>query len=270
MHLEPLAATGILAAGALYGFGVQQLAARGRSWPAYRSICFGAGLLLLAVATQTSLAAEDTRLFSAHIVQHLLLSLIAPPLLCLGAPITLFLQAARREWQERALTVLHSRVARFITFPVTSWLIYSGTLFVLYFSGLYELTLQNRVAHDLMHAHFVAAGFLFFSAIVSIDPHPWRMPHGLRLVYIGLQLPVHAFLALALISAATPIAGDFYVATTGRDIATVLTDQKLGAAIMWIVGDLLSVCWVGIIVGQWVREDERSAAREDRAIDARV
>lgn len=252
----------------MYGFGVQRLGVRGRSWPLYRTICFGAGLALIAVATQSQLATDDTRLFSSHMAQHLLLSLLAPPLLCLGAPITLFLQASRRSWQARALRILHSRVVRVLTFPVTSWLIYTSTLFVLYFTGLYELTLQNRVAHDFMHAHFIAAGFLFFSAIVSIDPHPWRMPHGLRLVYIGLQLPVHAFLALALISAAVPIAGDFYVAETGRNIATVLTDQKRGAAIMWIVGDLLSVCWVGIIVGQWVREDERAAAREDRALDA--
>src|SRR5580765_3184418 len=100
MSLEALPLIGILAAGALYGLGVQNLAGRDRHWPWYRATCFALGLLVIAIATQTRLAAEDTRLFSAHMVQHLLLSLIAPPLLCLGAPITLFLQASRRQWQQ--------------------------------------------------------------------------------------------------------------------------------------------------------------------------
>ncbi len=268
VNLEPLPAIGLLATGLFYAFGVERLRGRRRSWPITRSISFWLGLGVIAIATQSPLAGQDVRLFSAHMAQHLLLALIAPPLLCLGAPITLFLQAASRPWQQGAVRVLHSRAVRVLTFPVTSWMIYTGTLFILYFSGLYELSLHNRVVHDLVHLHFLVAGFLYFSAVVAIDPHPWRMPHGLRMLYVGLQLPAHAFLALALISGTKPIAGYWYVTTTGRDVATILTDQKLGAAIMWIAGDFLSVVWIGIIVMQWVREDERAQAREDRAVDA--
>jgi putative membrane protein len=262
---EPLATIGILGGALGYLWCVQQLRAKGRLWPKQRTAAFMGGLAIIAIGALSPLAAYDTKLFSAHVVQHLLFSMFAAPLLCLGAPITLWLQATTRSVQRKTLSVLHSRVARVVTFPVTSWMIFAGTLFILYFSGLYQLTLENRLAHDVLHMHFVASGFLFFSAVVAIDPHPWRMPHGGRMLYVGLTLPVHAFLALALMSATSPVAGDFYALTTGREMADILSDQKLGAAIMWITGDLLAISAVAIVVLQWVKADERSASREDRA-----
>lgn len=265
--IEPLPAVGLVGIGLLYAAGVHRLRQKGRRWPLLRTLPFFAGLLAVAVATESPLAAQDTRLFSMHVAQHLLLAMAAPPLLCLGAPITLFLQAARRTNQLRLLKVLHSRFVRFVTFPVVSWMLFAGTLFILYFTSLYELSLRNSAFHDLVHVHFVVAGFLFFSPVVAIDPHPWRMPHGLRLLYVGLTLPVHAFLALALLTATSPLAVDWYIATTARNAGQVLRDQKVGAAMMWIAGDLLSISVVGIIATQWAKEDERSAAREDRETD---
>ena len=267
--VEPLALVGILAGALLYFAAIRRLRQKGRRWPLKRTLPFCAGLAAIAVATQTPLAAEDTRLFSAHVVQHLLLAMVAPALMCLGAPITLVLQGAPRAAQERLLTLLHSRVVRLVTNPLYVWFLFVGTLFVLYFSPLYELSLRNALFHEAVHIHFVVAGFMFFAPIVAIDPHPYRLHHGLRLLYMGLTLPAHAFLALALMSATTPLAVEWYIATTGRDLATVLTDQKLGAGIMWITGDLLSIATVGIVVTQWIRHDERAAGREDRFIDAR-
>lgn len=265
---EPLPIFAIAASGLLYAAGVHRLANRGRRWQRHRTTFFFSGLAALAVATLSPIAAEDTRLFSAHVVQHLLMAMIAPPLMLLGAPITLCLQAAKRPTQERVLKVLHSRFVRVISWPITSWMIFVGTLFVLYFSSLYELSLRNVVFHEFVHAHFIFAGFLFFAPIVAIDPHPYRMPHGARLLYMGLTLPAHAFLALALMSATTPLAVDWYMQMTGKTLQAVMQDQKVGAAIMWISGDLLSIMTVGIVVTQWVRDDERSAAREDRFVDS--
>lgn len=267
-QLEPTAIIGIAALGVLYAYGVRRLGDKGRRWSKWRSAAFGGGLFMLAVATTSPLAAQDTRLFSAHVVQHLLLSMAGPALLSLSAPITLLLQASNRGVQSGVLKVLHSPPVKVITFPVTTLGIFVGTLFVLYFSPLYELSLRNQFAHELMHIHFVAAGFLFFSAISNIDPHPWRMPHGARMLMTGLTLPAHAFLALALLSATSPLAGEFYTSTTGRTLAQVLTDQKMGAGIMWVAGDMLSITAVAIIVLQWAKQDERSASREDAYVDS--
>lgn len=265
--IEPVALTGLVGSAILYIAAVGRLRQKGRRWPVRRSIAFGAGLLAIFLATHSPLAAQDTRLFSAHVGQHLLLGMTAPPLLCLGAPITLWLQGARRPTQERLLRVLHSPLIRLVTTPIVTWMLFTGTLFILYFSPLYDLSLRNPLAHELMHFHFVVAGFLFFAPIVAIDPHPHRLPHGARLFYMGLTLPAHAFLALALLSAANPLAADWYLTETGRSLDQVLTDQRLGAALMWVSGDLLSIAAVAIVVIQWARDDERSAAREDKFVD---
>jgi len=267
---EPIPVVALLSTGLLYAAGVHRLRLRNRSWPINRSIPFVTGLIAIATATLSPLASRDTEIFSAHVVQHLLLAMIAPPLICLGAPVTLWLQASSRPLQERTLRILHSRFVRTVSFPLVAWMLFAGTLFVLYFSSLYELSLRNALFHEFVHAHFIAAGFLFFAPIVAIDPHPHRMPHGARLLYMGLTLPVHAFLALALMSATMPLAADWYMLQTGHELGRVLADQKLGAAIMWISGDLLSISTVAIVVLQWVRDDERAAIREDRYIAQRA
>jgi putative membrane protein len=268
--IEPLPAVGLLGAGLLYAAGIHRLRGKGRHWPLQRTLPFFLGLIAVAIATESPIAAQDTRLFSMHVGQHLLLSMAGPALLCLGAPITLFLQAARRPSQLRLLKVLHSKPVKLITFPIVTWMMFAGTLFVLYFTSLYDLSLRNAAFHELVHVHFSLAGFLFFAPVVAIDPHPWRMPHGLRLLYVGLTLPVHAFLALALLTATSPLGLDWYTTTTGRNIGQILRDQKVGAAVMWIAGDLLAISVVGIIAMQWAKEDERSAVREDRELDRQL
>jgi len=257
----------LLGAAALYAGGVRNLALRGRQWSLWRTVPFMAGLAVTGLATQLPLAGSTDNSFTVHVVQHLALSMAAPILMCLGAPLTLLLQSSGRSSQTRLLSVLHSRPVKIITHPVVAWAIFVSSLFILYYSGLYELSLRNHYVHDAVHAHFIGSGFLFFAPVVAIDPHPWRMPHGLRLLYVGLTLPAHAFLALALMSAQTPIAADFYAAL-GLDLAEVLRDQKLGAGVMWIAGDLIAIVTVGIVAMQWATQEDRVAGREDRFVDA--
>jgi putative copper resistance protein D len=267
LTIEPIPAIGLLATSLLYLAGIHRLRAKGRSWSWKRWIPYACGVLCLAIATESPLASKDTELFSAHVFQHLLLSMAGPALLCMGAPLTLWLQAANRPTQVRILDVLHSRFVRFVSFPLVSWAIFVSTLFVLYFSPLYDLSLRNPVFHDFVHLHFIVAGFLFFAPVVAIDPHPNRMPHGARLLYVALTLPAHAFLALALLSASTPLAVDWYMTMTGRTFDQILQDQKVGSAIMWVAGDMIAIFTVGVVATQWARDDDRVSAREDRFVD---
>lgn len=266
-QLDPLAIVGLLFAVFSYAAGVHRLALRGRRWPLRRTVPYMAGVLMIAIATQSPLAALDTKLFSAHVIQHLLLAMAGPILLALGAPLTLFLQAAPRRAQSRLLKILHTRPVKVITFPVVSWMIFVGSLFILYYTGLYDLSLRNRFFHDLVHLHFVLSGFLFFAPVVAIDPHPWRMPHGARLLYVGLTLPAHAFLALALMSATNPLAADWYLIETARTLDEILRDQKVGATIMWVAGDLIAIATVAVVATQWAKQEDRYSAREDRYVD---
>jgi putative membrane protein len=267
--IDPTAALLTVVAAALYLGGVRRLARRGRRWSPMRSLSFATGIVLLLVATQSGLAAYDTVLFSAHVLQHVLLGVVAPLFLALGAPVTLALQASHRHTQVNLLRVIHSRPVRTIGHPVVAFVLFSLSLFVLYFSSLYELSLQNGVVHAWTHVHFVVVGSLFFWVTIGLDPVSHRIPYGARLLIVALTVPFHAFLGLALLSTTTPLAAAVYDAALDRPAGVaLLADQRAGATVMWLVGDLIGLVAGGIVAVQWFRHEQRQTRRLDRELDA--
>lgn len=267
--LDPTAAILTITIAVLYVAGVRRLARRDRRWSAWRSLSFGIGTATLLVATQSGLAAYDTVLFSAHVVQHVLLGVVAPFFLALGAPVTLALQACRRPTQVNLLRVMHSRPAQLVAHPIVAFALFSLSLFVLYFSGLYELSLTNDVVHAWTHIHFVVVGSLFFWVTIGLDPVAHRIPYGARLLIVVLTVPFHAFLGLALLSTAQPLAAEVYGAASNRPPGIdLLADQRAGATVMWLIGDLIGLIAGGIVAVQWYRSEQRQARRLDRELDA--
>src|SRR3954451_5570166 len=120
---DPLPTALVVLAGLLYLYGVRRLHRRGDAWPVGRTIAFvGLGLGTIAIATLSGLATYDDTVFSVHMVQHMLLTMVAPVFLALGAPITLALRTVGPRSRRTLLTVLHSRAARVVTFPLVGWL----------------------------------------------------------------------------------------------------------------------------------------------------
>ena len=251
----PILMVAVLVTG--YVIGVRRLAARGRRWPPARTAAFVSGCAVVAVALLSGIAEYDQSSFSVHVVQHLLLAMAAPLLMALGAPVTLALQAGSRATKTRLLRVLHSRPVVALTNPVVAWLLFTGSLFVLYFTGLYAASQRNFLVHDAVHAHFLLVGCLFFWPVVGLDPSVWRMHHGARLLYVMLALPVHAFLGIALLSGNTPLFE-----------AHTLADQHAGGGILWAAGDLLTLAAIAVVLTQWMAHEERESAREDRLLAA--
>jgi putative copper resistance protein D len=256
-RIEPGPLAGLVAGGWWYWAAARRLAGRGHRWPRRRSAPWWAGLAVIAVATQSGLAAYETTSFAAHALQHLLLGMLAPVLLALGAPMTLALQASGRATRRRLLDVLHSAPVQVLTHPLLGWMLFGGSMFALYLTRLYADTVANTVLHDLTHLHFVLIGCLFFWPVVGLDPIPHRLPFGGRLLYVGVALPFHTILGMALLSQRAAIAPGITVA-----------DQQAGAGILWTAGELMGVL-VMIVVGvQWMNAEEREAARADRRLDA--
>jgi putative copper resistance protein D len=258
----------VVAAAALYVLGVRRLHARGRPWAGGRTTAFLVGLAVILVATDSGLAAYDRILFSLHIVQHILLGMVAPLLLVLGAPVTLALQASARPSQRRILRVLHSAPVRVLTHPLTAWLLFGTSIVTLYFTSLYELSLRNGFFHVATHGYFVLAGCLFLAHVVGLDPIPNAMGYGARLLYVVVLLPFHTFVGVALLSMNTVIASGWYSEVERRWGARPLADQRTGAGLLWISGELFGLLCIGIVVYQWMSAEERAAARHDRRLDA--
>ena len=190
-------------------------------------------------------------------VQHLLLAMVAAPLIALSAPITLVLRlvspATRRRW---ILPVLHSRVTRILAFPVVAWVIFASVMWVSHFSPLFDAALEDPLVHDLEHALFLGAGLLFWWPAVALDPAPWRMPHPARALYVFLQMPQNTFLAVVLLNAQAALYPHYatLVRTWGP---TPLADQQAAAGIMWLVGDAIFLVAVMAIVVGWMRAEAR-------------
>jgi cytochrome c oxidase assembly factor CtaG len=260
-------AIALLAAAAAYLYGVYLLRARGDRWPVGRVVSFlGPGLGGIAAVTLTGVELYDTTLISVHMVQHMVLSMLAPIFLALGAPVTLALRVLPRRPRRVLLAALHSRLARVLTFPLVAFGLFVATPFVLYFSGLYELTLRNAAVHELVHAHFIAVGCLFFWPLLGIDPLPGRWPYPGRALLMVLSTPVHAVLGLTIMQSSQLLGGDWYP-SLGLAWLDPAADQEIAGGILWAGGEAVSVTMLAVLVVQWMRASDREAQRIDRELD---
>lgn len=266
--LDALAAGGLAASAVAYAVGMRRLAARGRRWPAGRAVPFGCGLALLVVATQSGMARYDTVLFSAHAVQHVILGMVAPLLLALGAPLTLALQASQGRARQAVRRVAHSRGVAGLTHPGVALTLVGGSLFGLYFTPLFALSLRNELVHDMVHLHFLAAGCAFFWPVLGLDAGPRRLSHPVRMLAVLMLVPVHAVLGLAVMSSGELLAGGWYADAARSWGTSALSDQQVAGGLLWVTGDLVGLVASGIVLAQWMRFDEREAARQDRRLDA--
>lgn len=204
-------------------------------------------------------------------VAHMLLGMIAPIGLVLGAPITLALRTLpqSRDKEERgvrafALTALHSRYSVIINNPITALALFDGSLFVLYFTDLFGALMQNHAGHLLMNIHFILAGFLFFNVIIGVDPNPRKYPHILRIVILFGAMSLHAFFSVALMSETTLIDGGYYSSLQTPWISDFLGDQRAGGTVGWAMGEIPILLALIATFILWMREDKRETVRIDR------
>jgi putative copper resistance protein D len=251
----------------IYLYGVHRMGVAGNRWPRNRTFAFCWGMVLILLAVASPLETYDTTLLSVHMVQHMLLAMVAPVFLALGAPVTLALRTLPAGGRRVLLSVVHSRVAQALTFPVVAGAIFIANPFVLYFSGLYEQTLRHPWLHDLNHLHFVLVGLLWYVPLLGIDPVRRRPEYPFRVIAAFMTLPFHAWLGVAIMSMNTLIAGDWYTAQHRTWGASPLSDQHTAGGILWTSGDLFGLIVFAALFVQWMHASEREAKRVDRQLD---
>jgi putative copper resistance protein D len=265
--LRPVVLVALVLAAGFYLAGVRALRRRGDTWPIGRTIGFLGGVFTLGYALTGWMGVYDDTLFWAHMAQHMVLSMVAPIFLALGAPVTLALRALPRRPRGWLRDFLHSLPARLLLNPLVGFALVFGVPFVLYMTGLYEQSLRHDWLHDLLHVHFVVAGCIFFWPIVGIDPVPGRFAHPFRLLLLFVTLPAHAWLGISIMTANTAIAGSYY-RELGRPWGpSLLDDQSIGGGLLWAAGDLVGLLVVAALFVQWSHADAREAVRTDRRLD---
>lgn len=247
-----------------------RLRRRGDAWPVGRTISWCVGILVLFWATNGGAAAYGHVLFSAHMVQHMVLAMVVPLFLVLAAPVTLLLRAvpARkddsrgpREW---VLVLVHSAFGRFMANPVVAAVLFAGGMIVFYFTPLFELALTTYAGHLWMVAHFTLVGYLFANALVGVDPGPARPGYPMRLVLLFATMAFHAFFGVTLTSGTALLVPDWF-GLMGRPWGpSAIEDQQRGGAVAWGIGELPTLLLAVGVAISWARSDAREARRSDR------
>ena len=256
---------------ALYIKGVSILKKRGDAWPVGRTIAFACGVALIDFATSGGLGVYALFSFEYHMLAHMVLGMLAPIGLVLGAPITLALRTLPqgRTPEERGvrgtlIAFLHSRYSIILTNPLTALALFDGSLFVLYFTNLFGNLMQSHAGHLFMTIHFLLAGFLFFHVIIGIDPNPRKIPHLVRIVILFGAMSIHAFFAIALLATTSLIDGGYYGSLRTPWLGDLLADQHAAGSIAWAMGEVPIIFALIATFIQWMRDDTREAKRIDR------
>lgn len=259
---------------AIYLAGVVRLRRRGDAWPTGRIIAWLLGCAALLFATSSGLGRYMPAMFSMHMAAHMLLSMLVPVLLVLGAPVTLALRALPTAGRERPpgprewlLAALHSRVSQFLTNPIVATAIFVAGFYGLYFGGIFDAAADSHGAHLAMNLHFLLSGYLFYWVVIGVDPTPRPIPPLGKLAMVFGSLPLHAFFGVVLMGMNTVLAGDFYRSLQLPWHTDLLADQKLGGGIAWSAGEVPLVLVMLALLIQWRRSDNRAAKRLDRSAD---
>jgi putative membrane protein len=263
----------------VYLVGIVVLRRRGVRWPIQRTIWWTAGIVTVLLVTATGVDGYGMELFSVHMVQHMVLSMLSPIFLVLGAPITLLLRVlpARHGggWNPRKLVllILHSRVAAFFTHPGVTVTLFLVSLYGLYFTPVFDILMSTMWGHNLMLIHFLLIGLLYFWGVMGVDPSPRKAHRGiralsspvLRILEMVVTVPFHAFFGVVVMMSVDLIVR-FYAHPNPAWHLSALSDQQVGGGIAWGFTELPTLVVLGILFWQW----QSTAARHDRAADRKA
>jgi cytochrome c oxidase assembly factor CtaG len=255
-QLDSVALIGLfleMGVGVAYLLGVARVRQLGRrQWPADRAVCFLLGLGCLALVLQSGFSSYDEVLW-VHMTQHLVLMMLAAPLLAWGAPVRLWFAAGTRPMQRWAAGLLHDPSMRLVTGRRASVLLpldYYGAMGLAVLTPLFRLSETSAGFHEFVHIYFLLCGLMFWVPMLGHDPAAWRPRFGLKISLLALGVPVYALIAAAMVAEGRFLSPD-----------QSLSDIRRGALVMLAGGVLLSVTAVIVVVAQEMARRSTARAR---------
>ncbi|PLS08536.1 cytochrome c oxidase assembly protein [Neobacillus cucumis] len=212
----------------------------GKKWPFYRVIMWVLGVCCALAAVTGPIAERAHMNFTAHMIGHLLLGMLAPLLMVLSAPMTLILKMVSVKFGGRLCLILKSKFVCFISRPMIASFLNIGGLWLLYSSNLYHLMQENSLLHLAVHLHIFLAGYVFTSSIIFFDPAPHRTSFLHRAAVFATALAGHGILAKYIY--AHPPAG------------VPLDQAEMGGMVMYYGGDMIDLVLIIIFCYQWYKE----------------
>jgi putative copper resistance protein D len=263
-QFAPIVTAGVAVLAALYLVGMWRVRRDhpARPWPVVRALAFFAGLAVVVVATESSIGAYDDVLFSVHMVQHLLLIMVAPVLLVAGRPVTLLLHASRNPLHSWTKSVIRSRVVTALTCPPVAAVIYAAVIIGTHLTSFMNITLQHEQVHNAEHVLYLVAGYLYFLPLLGSEPIKWRMSFPTRFLLLALTMPVDTFVGVVLLQTNHELFSAY--THTGRTWGPgPVDDLHAGGAIMWVGGDAIMFALVLCVFVVFLRDKSAHGSMGD-------
>ena len=244
---------------ALYLWGAFRVRKRhpARPWPLGRTILFLLGLLVINLSTQSGIGTYDDTLFWDHMIQHLMLLMIAPPLLVSGMPVTLLLHASRNPLHAWVIKIIRSKPVTWITWPAVGIVAYAAVVVGTHLTNFMNLVTEHDAVHQAEHVLYLVVGYLYFLPLIGKEPIRWKVSYPLRLFLLFIAMPVDAFTGVVLGSYQT----DPFVPLDPRSWGpSAVSDLHDGGAVMWIGGAAIMFVMIMVTFFQWTRETRPSAS----------
>ncbi len=249
-------------------------------WSAKKTAAWLGALFTTAVSIFSFIGVYDGELFWVHMIQHLLLIMVAAPLFAIASPLELSWRSTTGTAHIAVTELLRSKVATFLGHPVVSFVLYAVLIPLSHLTSWYNLTLEHESIHNAEHLAFLVVGYLFWRQIFGNDPNRYRMHPALQFFYLFLAIPIDTFTGLSLAGATHELFPAYCATARTLGCAGVsvphpwgpsyVVDLHVGGDIMWVVGDTLML-WPMIPVAlRWMHMDERRAVRVDRELDAQL
>jgi putative copper resistance protein D len=253
-QLDAVAVGAVLLVAAGYLWATHRVAVRHpvRPWPLSRTALFLGGLLVIILATCSSIGVYDMSLFSVHMTQHLMLIMVAPPLLASGRPLTLLMHAVGNPWHRRIRSAVRSVPVGIVTSPPVALAVYATTIVATHLSGLMDEIMARPWLGQAEHLLYIVAGYIFFVLVFGDEPLRWRLSMPGRLLLVAMSMAVDTFVGVVLLQTTQPIRAMHQPSWSSN----LLDDTHLGGAIMWFFGDALMVVLIVLLFRAWVRRPE--------------
>ena len=263
---DPVLGTGIIVAAFAYLAAVSAVgrADPGRPWPRRKSASFLGGLAVAWIALLGPVGSWDDVFFWAHMSEHILLTMVAAPLLVLGSPVLLILRvtppAPRRRW---IVPVLRSRAVRLLTDPVLTWALFAGVLIGTHFSPFYEYALTHPAVHEYVeHSLFLGAALLYYYPLLGGNPQPRQVRHWARVASLAAMMAPEAMTGF-FVYASHHVLYPYYTVVARPFGPGPLASQQLGGGLMWGGSMVIDTAWMMLAVVGWLRAEQARTARFD-------
>lgn len=233
----------------------------------WKLVAFFAGLLLVALAVVSPFRYYGNQVLWIDFAGFLVLTMLAPPLIWLGSPLTLAFRVSGAAGRRNLRRLYRSRAVAAITFPVVTWLLFAVVTYLWQLTSLTDVAARHWWVRDVQQATLLFVALCFWLPALNADPMRWRLPDPLRALYVFVEMTHKALFGAMFLSLTRPLHHHFAHSVPSWGPSPML-DQQVAIAVLWVGGNLVFLLVLALVVTHWVQADARATVRLDRRLAA--